>query len=292
MTRPVAVVGLGRMGGGIARRLVAVGQPVTVWNRSADRAAELASHGATAAETPGAATAAAETVLLAVADAVALQNVLSGPDGVLSALRPGATVILLSTVSPETVRALEPRVTAAGGRLLEAAMLGNGSHAEQGELRLYLGGDPRVIHQETDVLGAFAKEVTPVGPLGSGMSYKLVLNLLMGLEMQALAEITALGEGLGLDRQQLLSVVAGSGFSAPVMRFKAQRMIRRAYADPDFRLELMAKDLRLATEEATRHDVTIPMTRAATAAHREAVEAGLGGLDCAAIADARQGVPA
>src|SRR3954452_22040851 len=233
MSRPVAVVGLGTMGGGIARRLAAVGARVTVWNRSAGRAAELGVHGATVASTPAGAAAAAETVLLVVADAAALEDVLTGADGVFAGLRPNATVIVFSTVSPDTVRALEPRVTAAGGRLLEAAMLGNGSHAEQGELRLYLGGDPSVIDQETDVLGAFAKEVTPVGPLGSGMSYKLVLNLLMGLEMQALAEITALGEGLGLDRRQLLSVVAGSGFSAPVMRFKAQRMIRRSYADPD-----------------------------------------------------------
>jgi 3-hydroxyisobutyrate dehydrogenase-like beta-hydroxyacid dehydrogenase len=231
-------------------------------------------------------------VLLVVADATALEEVLTGPDGVFAGLRPNATVIVLSTISPDTVRALEPQVTAAGGRLLEAAMLGNGSHAEQGELRLYLGGDPQLVDRESDLLTLFAKEVTAVGPLGSGMSYKLVLNLLMGLEMQALAEITALGEGLGLDRGQLLSVVAGSGFSAPVMRFKAQRMIRRSYADPDFRLALMAKDLRLATDEATRHDVLIPMTRVATAEHREAVEAGLGELDCAAITDARSGVPA
>ena len=102
------------------------------------------------------------------------------------------------------------------------------------------------------VLDDLGKEVLHVGALGAGMELKLVLNLVMGLEMQALAEAAAFGESRGLDRTLLLQVIAGSGFASPVMRFKTRRMIAGRYGDPDFRLRLMAKDLGLVADARRR----------------------------------------
>lgn len=112
---------------------------------------------------------------------------------------------------------------------------------------------------------------------------KLVLNMLMGIEMQALADAVLFGEQAGLPRARVLAAIAASGFSSPVMRFKCQAMGRGAFSPPHFRLSLMQKDMALALAQARRLNVPVPTADASGAAFTEAVAMGLGHLDCAAM---------
>ena len=151
--------------------------------------------------------------------------------------------MLVNTSTVDPARCTRWRATTA--HVVDAGVLGNLDHARDGELRVYAGGTPEAFERCRAVLDDLGKEVLHVGALGAGMELKLVLNLVMGLEMQALAEAAAFGESRGLDRTLLLQAIAGSGFASPVMRFKTRRMIAGRYGDPDFRLRLMAKDLGL-----------------------------------------------
>ncbi len=278
----VAMIGLGTMGGAMARRLLARSHDVTVFNRRAGRAADLANAGALVGDSPREAARGAAAVFISVADGDALAAVLEGPDGALAGVEPGAVLVNLSTVDPAQLA-----VHAASGiDVLDAGVLGNARHAVAGELRLYVGGDVDTLVRVRPVLDDLAKQVLHVGALGAGMELKLALNLVMGLEMQALSEAVAFGVARGLDRGLVLEAIADSGFSAPVMAFKARRMAARDYDVPDFRLSLMAKDLALVSSGAARMGVDLPLAESARATHEKAVGAGLGELDCAAILSA------
>jgi 3-hydroxyisobutyrate dehydrogenase len=262
----VGVIGLGTMGAAMAHRLLACGATVRAWTRDPARLAAFADQ---AVPTPESTVDGAGLVLVSVADDAALREVLAG------VLPAAPLVVNASTVAPETVRDLAGR-----GPLLDAGVLGNATHARDGLLRWYVGGGKDLLDTARPVLEALGRQVLHVGDVGSGMVLKLAMNQLMGLEMQALAEVVLGAEAGGLDRQLVLDAVADSGFAAPVMRFKARRMAAGTYQRPDFRLVLMAKDLALAVGG---HADRLPMSAAASRTHDDAVRAGLGEADCAAI---------
>jgi 3-hydroxyisobutyrate dehydrogenase len=275
----IGIVGLGTMGAAMAGRLARSGATLRLYNRNADRARSLAAGGAAVAASPAEASDAADLVLISVADDASLSAVVAGPAGVARAAIPPGLVLNTSTVAPGTVRSL-----AADVPLLDAGVLGNGEHARDGLLRWYVGGDAALLDRARPVLDALGRQIVHVGPLGSGMTLKLAMNLLMGLEMQALAEVIAWGVAGGLDRLLVLDTVLNSGLATPVMQFKARRMIGESYEEPDFRLRLMAKDLALAQQEAAAAGAGLPMTAAAAGAHDRAVRDGAGDADCAVIA--------
>jgi 3-hydroxyisobutyrate dehydrogenase len=279
----VGFVGLGVMGSAMVRRLLGAGFPVSVFNRSRDKAAELERLGASVAETPGAAAADAATVLISVATADAVRTVLTGPDGVLATARPGTVIADLSTVSPESAREFAAMITAAGHRPLDARVLGNVKHAQDGELRFMVGGREADLDDLKPVLDVLAKEVIHLGGHGLGAMAKITLNMLMGAQLQAMAEAVVLGERAGLDRTQLLQMIAASGYSSPMMRFKSVAMRDHDYERADFRLSLMRKDLQLALSEGQRLAVPLPVVSASCDVLTAALNDGSGELDCAAV---------
>ena len=280
----VGCVGLGSMGAGMAARAIEAGYDVVVWNRTPSRAQALVEAGARLVATPRDAAIGVDVVLISVADADALAAVLEGPDGILAEVV-DADIVNTSTVSPETVRELEAAVSGVGVGMLDAGILGNAAHAAAGQLRIYVGGEPQTLERCRPLLEVLGKEVVHLGAAGAGMELKLALNLVMGLEMQALAEAVAFGVARGLPRQVVLDAIAGSGFSSPVMSFKSRRMAAGSYDAPDFRLRLMAKDLGIVADGAEQRGLALPMTASARDEHVRAVEDGLGDLDCAAIVE-------
>lgn len=275
----VAVLGLGVMGGGIARRLLDRGVRLTVWNRSPEPAQALGALGASVARTPAEAARHADVVLVSLADGAATEQVLLGPDGVLGDGPIDGVLASASTISPDLLRVLRERTST----VLDLGLLGNGDHAENGELRVYVGGTDKDLARAQGVLDLIAKQVVHVGGPGDGMRLKLLMNTLMGIQVQAMAEATALGEATGLPRQAVLDAITVSGFSTPVMGFKARRLAADRYDKPDFRLRLMAKDLGLAVSEADRTGLHLPLVASALATHEQAVRRGDGDLDCAAV---------
>lgn len=279
----IGFVGLGAMGSSMAIRLAEAGFDVAAYNRSQAKAAPLAAHGISIAGTPAQAAAGADAVMLSLATEEAVREVLTGPEGALAAARPGTLVADTSTVSPEAARALAAIVTQAGHRALDACVVGNARHARDGELRFMIGGAEADVSALRPVLDVLAKEVVRVGGHGMGATAKVTMNLLMGVQLQALAEAVVFGERAGLPREQLIEMIAASGFSSPVMRFKAGVMSRRAFGQADFRLSLMRKDLLLALAAAQRMGVPMPATTASYEVLTMAVNAGLGEHDCAAV---------
>lgn len=281
---PVAVLGLGTMGSALAARLLDEGVRVRVWNRTAGRADPLVEAGAQAAAHPADAVAGTSAAICALADAEALRPVLHGPDGILADGPYSGTLICAGTIAPDQV------LQAVDGTrsVLDVGMLGNRQHARTGDLRLYAGGDTESFAAGRPLLELLAKEVVHVGELGSGMRMKLVLNLLMGIEVQALAEAVELGTTMGLDRKLVLGTIAGSGFASPVMTFKSRRLAANRYGEPDFRLRLMAKDLSLAQDQCAAAGLRLPLVAAAAESHIRATRQGHGDEDCTAVAHALQ----
>lgn len=279
----IAFIGLGAMGGGMVSRLLASGANVTVYNRTRSRGEALATEGAVLATTPSAAAQGADVVFLSLATSEVVEQLLFGRDGVVEGLPEGAVVADMSTVAPDFARDLQARLAETGHRGLDACVLGNAQHAKDGELRFMIGGRPEDVAALEPAIEPLAKEVVHLGPGGMGATAKLALNLLMGVQMQALVEAIAFGERAGLDRGALIRLIAAGGYSSPMMKFKAGVMARRAFEKPDFRLRLMRKDLGLVLTETQRLGVPMPTTATSHDWLTAAENRGLGDHDVAAL---------
>lgn len=281
--RPVGVVGLGTMGAGMASRLLDQGFDVVVYNRTAAKCAPLADRGAIMAASPREVAGRCDMVVTSVADPAAVDEVIFGTDGIAAALPLGGTIVDTSTVPPDFARTAAARAARSGHHLLDARILGNGEHAREGQLRFMVGGPEEAFARALPLLEALGKEVVHLGAHGTGAAMKLVLNMLMGVQMQALAEAVVFGERAGLRREDVFRAIAASGFSSPVMRFKCGVMQRRAFAPADFRLALMRKDMALVAATARDNGVPMAVADATTTMLTAAVGQGLGDLDCAAV---------
>ncbi|HEX2118957.1 MAG TPA: NAD(P)-dependent oxidoreductase, partial [Acidimicrobiales bacterium] len=198
----IAFCGLGRMGGPMAGRLVDAGHDVAVWNRTASRAAPLVERGARLAGSPAAAAQGADVAFTMLADPGAVERVVLGPDGLAGSLGPGATLVEMSTIGRDAVRALAARLPQ-GVDMLDAPVLGSVPAATEGTLKVFVGGDDGVFERCRPVLEAIG---TPrhLGPLGAGAAMKLVANSTLGALMCGLAEALALADALDLDQAAVL----------------------------------------------------------------------------------------
>lgn len=266
-------IGLGYLGSRIARRLIAARFPVTVYDRDRTKAGEFLALGAEAAPDIAELAGAVDVVLSCVPDAGAVEEVYFGTGKVLGASRRFTTIIELSTVAPETAR----RLHEAGGRLgisvLDVAISGSTVAAESGALTLFGGGDVRVFEAAAPIFRAIAAQWFHMGVSGSGVAMKLVVNTLLGLGMQAIAEAVALGEGLGLPRDLLFDTLAKTAVVAPAHTGKLATAKRNDYT-PQFPVRLMQKDFGLILKEAARLGLTMPATAAAAAINVEEAESG------------------
>ena len=281
--RPLAVIGLGGMGSGMAHALLRAGFPVTVYNRTASKAEPLAGAGATIATSAETAAAQASVVLLSLADEAAVEDIVFGR--LSGVLRKGQTVIDTSTVSPEFARKAAGRLAALGPHRVEACVIGNPQMAASGQLRVFAAGDQPDVDGVADVLGAIGQEVRYLGPTGRASSIKLAFNLLLGVQTVALAEAVEFAETAGVSRELLLNAIEASGWRSPVLSFRADFMRRHTYTPAGFRSVLMHKDLTLAAREAASRHVDLPVVRCAAQRYESVISAGRGDEDAAVIVD-------
>jgi 3-hydroxyisobutyrate dehydrogenase-like beta-hydroxyacid dehydrogenase len=275
----VAVVGLGAMGSRIARRLLEAGHDLVAWNRTAEKAQPLVEAGAVAAATPAEAAARAEVVLTMVADPAALRDVTEGEDGVAAGVGEGATVIEMSTVGPDAVRRLGSVLGEQAG-LLDAPVLGSRSEAEEGTLKVFVGGPPELVARWTPLLSVLGSPLH-VGPLGSGAAAKLVANTTLVGTIGVLGEALALAEGLGLPREKAFEVLAATPLAAQAER--RRESIESGEYPPRFALYLARKDAELVVAAAREAGVDLRLTEAGRAWLADAEEAGLGDRDYSAV---------
>jgi 3-hydroxyisobutyrate dehydrogenase-like beta-hydroxyacid dehydrogenase len=260
--RSVGFIGLGHMGGAMAKRLLAAGYSLTVYDRTKERAEEIAQQGAAVAQTPNDLAAQCEVVLLCVTDDAAQQHLMFGQDGALAGIRNGASVIDLSTVSPSASRRLHAAAHEQGAKMLDAAVSGSVPQVEQGALVIFVGGEQETYEQCRSLLQVLGKTIFYMGPSGSGTTMKLVANTLLGLGMQALAEAITLGEKAGLEKGLLLDVLEQTAVLTPGQKAKLVNVEREAYPT-QFALSLIHKDFRLILDEA--YEASIPMPATAVA---------------------------
>lgn len=280
----VAVLGLGIMGAGMARQLVARGFDVTVWNRDAAKTASLASAGAHVAKTPAAAATGADVVLAMLANDEASRAVWLGSEGALGAMRTDAVAIESGTLTVEWIRELAATAKARGIAFLDAPVTGSKAQAESGALSFLVGGPAEVLERVRPALGAMGSTINHLGPTGSGAMMKLINNFMCGVQVASLAEAIAMAERSGLDARQAAAVLSGGSPGSPLVRMVAQRMLDRAY-EPNFFIPLMAKDLSYARQAFSQAGIELASADVARAHFVDAERAGMGQKDIAAIVE-------
>ncbi|MGA3017144.1 MAG: NAD(P)-dependent oxidoreductase [Bryobacteraceae bacterium] len=282
--KSMAVVGLGNMGGGMARRLLKAGYEVTVYNRTRERAEALAADGAVVAGSPKLAAERADMVICMVADDNASRAAWTGDAGALAGARPGTVLMDSSTLSVDWVRELAAAAAAHGCPFLEAPVTGSKPQAEAGELLFLAGGEAETLDAVRPVLATMSRAVVHLGPVGSGATMKLVNNFLCGVEAAALAEALAVIEHSGLNRDAAFDILANGAPGSPLVKGAGKRMMARDYR-VNFALHLMLKDMAYAVAEGASNGVVLTMGETARDKFREAVSAGLGDRDFAAVAE-------
>jgi 3-hydroxyisobutyrate dehydrogenase len=279
-----ALLGLGTMGEGMARRLLAAGVPLAVWNRTAEKCAALAAAGARACTTPAEAARGADVVLAMLADDAASRAVWLGSEGALAGAKPGAVLIESGTLTVEWIRELAAAAAARGCTLLDAPVTGSKVHAASGQLLFMIGGDAAAIERARPVLAPLSRGIVHLGPTGCGAWQKLINNFLGAVHIASLAEALALIERSGIDRAKSLELLTAGSPGSPIVKLIAARMTAADYT-PHFALRLLGKDLAYALAAARGLGLELATGLAAQARLAEAVAQGYGAADMAAIVE-------
>ncbi|HJS27943.1 MAG TPA: NAD(P)-dependent oxidoreductase [Actinomycetota bacterium] len=279
----VAVLGTGRMGGAMVGTLRRADIDVVVWNRDRGRCDAVAqSSGAKTAESAASAAAAGDVTISSLADDAAVEAVYTEA---AEGFHPGQVVLEMSTISPETVREVEPLVRERGATLLDAPVSGSVPVVERGELLIMVGGDPDALERARPVLEALSSKILHVGELGAGAATKLAVNALVHGLAVALSESLVLAEKAGVDRSTAYEVFTSGAAGAPFVHYK-----RAAFERPDetpvaFTLDLVEKDLDLILALAERVGAPMPQAASNREEIRAALAAGMRGKDMSALAE-------
>jgi len=283
MAQPqVAILGLGIMGGGMARRVLSAGFPLTVYNRNRAKAEPLAASGAKIAATPRDAAVEADIVMSMVSDDAVSRAIWLGENGALAGARRGSVLIESSTLSVAWVRELAAAAAQRGCEFLDAPVTGSKPHAEKGELLFLVGGSASTLETARPVLAVMSRGIVHLGPVGSGAYLKLINNFLCGVQAASLAEADALIAGSGLDREKAMNILTNGAPGSPLVKTLAARAMAGDFA-PNFLLRLMAKDLTYGCAEGEKHGIQLRTASAALGVFNHAIELGRGNDDFAAV---------
>ncbi|HTK28009.1 MAG TPA: NAD(P)-dependent oxidoreductase [Vicinamibacterales bacterium] len=284
MNERIGFIGLGVMGKPMARNLIKAGHQVVAHNRSRQAVDELARDGAAAADSPADVARQATIVITMVPDTPDVEAVLTGPQGVLSALQPSAVVIDMSSISPSATIRLAGLVAARGGSMLDAPVSGGEIGAVNASLSIMVGGDEATFTRVKPVLEAMGnpERITYIGPSGSGQICKICNQMAIGGALAGVSEAMALARKAGVDAARVRQALLGGFAASRVLEVHGERMLTNNYK-PGFRTALYQKDLRLAGEAAAANGVAIPATAIVTQLVNALVASGGKDLDYAAI---------
>ena len=281
-TQPcIGFVGLGHMGGNMAARLLAAGYPVHGEDRSREQAQNLVDQGLVWRDSAREVAEEADVVFTSLPDDRVLDDVASGPDGLLAGLTENKIWVDVSTVSPEASRSLAKRVHEVGATLLDAPVSGSVPQVQSGTLTIMVGGDENAYRSVEPILRHLG---TPahIGDNGQGLALKLAINISLGVQMLAFAEGLLLAERSGVDPQRALDVMQSSPIGSPMLRARAP-IVLDPPADAWFDLDFMHKDIELALDEARRLGIPLPSAQCADEVLERGQALGLGGRDLVAL---------
>ena len=271
------------MGAAVAGRLLSVGHDVTVWNRTREKTRALALAGAGVATTPAELAARAEIIITFLTDAAAIDAAYHGVNGLLAGEVRGKLFIDMSTVRPETAKALAAKVSAKSASLIECPVGGTVGPAKEGRLFGFVGGDTEAVARAKPVLDQLCRRVEHVGGIGAGASMKLAINLPLLVYYQALGEALSLCQKLDIDPPRLIDIFADTSGGPNMLKVRgpaiAATLQGKETSPVTFDVDLIRKDLRTMLDEAAALGVALPLTLRALECYDDAAREGLGARD-------------
>lgn len=278
----IGFIGLGLMGRPMARNLKAAGAGLVIHNRSPGAVEELAAEGMTPAPSPASVAEQASIVILMLADTPAVETVATGPDGVLEGLSEGGLVIDMGTTEVPATRALAGKAAARGGEWLDAPVSGGTVGAEDGSLIIMAGGSDAAMERAGPLFDVLGSRTTHVGGVGAGQVAKAANQVIVGLNIGAVAEALALARRAGVDPARVREALRGGFADSRILELHGQRMIDRAFA-PGGKCTTQRKDLAQALALAGTLHLDLPATALCRDLYERLIEAGGGDLDHSAL---------
>lgn len=278
----VALIGAGAMGGAIGARLVATGTPLSVFDPDPGKVAALVALGAVAAPSAARAAQGARAVILSLNAPHIVRAAVFGPGGVAEGAAKGTLIIDMSSIDPETTKALAAEASGRGLRWVDSPLSGGMPKAATGELTLMQGGAEADVTEAQAILASVATNQTRMGGPGAGQTTKLINQVLCGLGFLAVAEATALAEAAGVDAQMIPKALKGGRADSAILQEYMPRMAARDYRRTG-RIDNMVKDLNGAQDLARLTHTAMPLTALCAEVHRMLTASGLGGEDQAAL---------
>jgi 2-hydroxy-3-oxopropionate reductase len=259
MADTVGFIGLGIMGKPMAKNLIEAGYDLAVYNRTREKAEELASEGATVAGSPKEVAERSDVIITMLPDSPQVEEVLTGEEGVLEGVSEGALIVDMSTISPVVTEELSEKAREKGASMLDAPVSGGDVGAIEGTLSIMVGGDEEDFERALPLFEVMGGTVTHVGPSGTGQVVKAANQIVVALTIEAVSEALVLGSKGGVAPEKILDVLGGGLAGNKVMELKREKMLDHSF-DPGFRIELHHKDLGIALAAGREYGVTLPVT--------------------------------
>ena len=282
MPDTVGFIGLGIMGKPMAKNLLKAGYPLVVHNRSQAAVQELTGLGARAAASPREVAQEAKTIITMLPNSPDVEQVALGPGGIAEGAQPGGLLVDMSTISPivsqKVAAALKPR----GMAMLDAPVSGGEKGAIDGALSIMVGGEPGDVDRALPLFQAMGKTITHIGPIGSGGFVKLANQIIVAVNLTAIAEALALGCKAGIDLERMIAALSGGLAGSRCLDQKKPNYLSHTY-NPGFKIDLHAKDLGLIMEAARALNVPLPTTAVVQELFTALRVKGRGGLDHSAV---------
>jgi len=278
----IGFIGLGIMGKPMARNLIRAGYSMVVHNRGRGPVDELAKEGAKAGSSAKDVAQQSDVIITMLPDSPDVEAVVLGNDGVLEGLKPGATLVDMSTIKPATARRVADEVRKKGGKALDAPVSGGEKGATEATLSIMVGGPQDVFDAVLPIFQALGKNIVLVGESGAGQIAKAANQLVVGVTIEAVAEALALASAAGVDPAKVRAVLLGGFAQSKILDVHGQRMLDGNYV-PGFKAKLHQKDMRIVTQTAQEVGLDVPGGQLALDRFTELVDGGGGDEDHSAL---------
>lgn len=278
----IGFIGTGLMGQHMARHLLEAGHPLTVWNRTKEKAQLLISSGALWADSPKSAAQSSDVVITMVTDSAASEQVVCGPQGILEGSHAGLILIDMGSIAPEMSRSIADRARAKGVFMLDAPVTGNPKVAAAGKLGIMIGGPREVFESCRPIFEIMAAKIVYAGENGMGTTLKLINNLILGVAIEAVSEALVLAAKAGIDPQRVIEITSVGGARTGAMETRGPKMVRRNFT-AGFSTNNMYKDLTSVMKLADECGASIPAASVSWDILRAAKTQGKGNLDSCSV---------
>ena len=259
MAEKVGFIGLGIMGGPMAQNLMEAGYEMVLYNRTPEKAEEIAGDGSTVAESPKEVAESCDLIVLMLPDSPQVEEVVEGEDGVLEGLEEGALIVDMSTISPVVTRELAEKIEERGASMLDAPVSGGEPGAQQGTLAIMAGGSEEDFERAKPLLEVMGDAITHVGPTGAGQTAKAANQIVVAVTLEGISEALVLASKAGVAPEKILEAISGGLAGSNVMEAKKENFLEHDF-EPGFRIDLHHKDLGIALAAGREYGVSLPVT--------------------------------